>query len=78
LVKKLDVNQNTVQYLPHLLSVTGYLKKDLSHDLKKGQRVYCQKANGIWFIGYYDKHNHTRHEHILQTLDLKQLNSFVI
>jgi hypothetical protein len=76
LVKKLDVNQNTVQYLPHLLSVTGYLKKDLSHDLKKGQRVYCLKANGIWIIGYRD-HNHTRHEHILPTLDLKQLNSLI-
>jgi hypothetical protein len=74
--ERIDINENTAHLIPHGLTVWGHLKKTLNDDLKKDQRVYCEKGNSMWMVGYSDNTGR-RKEITIPVNDLKQLNSII-
>lgn len=77
LLKKIDIDEKTVNLIPHSLTFRGKLKNDLNYDLKEGQSVYCEKGNTGWLVGYFDSNTARRHEIVIPLNDLNKLDNII-
>jgi len=77
LLKKIDIDEKTVNLIPHSLTFRGKLKNDLNYDLKEGQSVYCEKGNTGWLVGYFDSNTGRRYEIVIPLNDLNKLDNII-